>query len=110
MKKRGSIVVANLEALTCVKESKTAVIDAGKKQSHKSSNDQSSSIEQRIRSTRNHQSNRLLCREKERLVREQVGERRIVTRLLATRVSPSDGGQSGGTGLGTMVTASALQD
>ena len=36
MKKRGSIVVANLEALTCVKESKT-----GKKQSHKSSNDQS---------------------------------------------------------------------
>ena len=43
MKKRGSIVVANLEALTCVKEAKTAVIDAGKKQYHKSSNDQSSS-------------------------------------------------------------------
>ena len=46
VKKRGSIVIANLEALTCVKESKTAVIiDAGKKQSHKSSNDQSSSAE-----------------------------------------------------------------
>ena len=44
VKKRGSIVVANLEALTCVKECKTAVIiDAGKKQPHKSSNDQSSS-------------------------------------------------------------------
>ena len=44
MKKRGSIVAANLEALTCVKETKTVVnIDAGKKQSHKSSNDQSSS-------------------------------------------------------------------
>ena len=43
MKKRGSIVIANLEALTCVKESKTVVIDTGKKQSHKSSNDQSSS-------------------------------------------------------------------
>ena len=43
VKKRSSIVVANLEALTCVKESKTAVIDARKKQSHKSSNDQSSS-------------------------------------------------------------------
>ena len=68
MKKRGSIVIANLEALTCVKESKTAIIDAGKKQSHKSSNDQSSSAEQRTRLSRNHQSNRLLRREKERLV------------------------------------------
>ena len=110
MKKRGSIVVADLEALTCAKEAKTAVIDAGKKQSHKSSIDQSSSDVQRTRSTRSHQSNRLLRREKERLVREQVRERRIVTRLLATRVSPSDGGQSGGTGLGTTVTTSALQD
>ena len=44
------------------------------------------------------------------MVREQVRERRIVTHLLATRVSPSDGGQSGGTGLGTTVTTSALQD
>ena len=43
VKKRGSIVVANLEALTCVKESNTAVIDARKKQPHKSSNDESSS-------------------------------------------------------------------
>ena len=92
VKKRGSIVIANLEALTCVKESKTAVIDAGKKQSHKSSNDQSSSDIQRTRSSRHHQSNRLLRREKERLVREQVRERCIVRRLLATRVSPSDGG------------------
>ena len=108
VKKRGSIVVANLEALTCVRESKTAVIDAGKKQYHKSSNDQSSSAEQRTRSSRSHQSNRLLRREKERLVREQVRERRIVTRLLAIRVSPSDGGQSGGTGLGTTVTTNAL--
>ena len=33
-----------------------------------------------------------------------------MTRLLATRVTPSDGGQSGGIGLGTMVTTSALQD
>ena len=33
-----------------------------------------------------------------------------MTRLLATRVSPSDGGQSGDTGLGTMVTTNALQD
>ena len=33
-----------------------------------------------------------------------------MARLLATRVSPSDGGQSGGTGLGTTVTTSALQD
>ena len=33
-----------------------------------------------------------------------------MTRLLATRVSSSDGGQSGGTGLGTKVTTSALQD
>ena len=57
VKKRGSIVVADLEALTCVKESKTVVIDAGKKQSHKSSNDQSSSDVQRTRSSRNHQSN-----------------------------------------------------
>ena len=64
MKKRGSIVVANLEALTCMKESKTEVIDAGKKRSHKSSNDQSSSAEQRTQSTHHHQSNRLLCREK----------------------------------------------
>ena len=110
VKKRGSIVIADLEALTCVKESKTAVIDAGKKQSHKSSIDQSSSDVQRTRSTRSHQSNRLLRREKERLVREQVRERRIVARLLATRVSPSDGGQSGGTGLRTTVTTSALQD
>ena len=46
VKKRGSIVVANLEALTCVKKMKIAVIDAGKKQSRKSSNDQSSSAEQ----------------------------------------------------------------
>ena len=110
VKKRGSIVVANLEALTCVKESKTAIIDARKKQSHKSSNDQSSSVEQRTRSTRHHQSNRLLRQEKERLVREQVRERCIVTHLLATRVSPSDGGQSGGTGLGTTVTTNALQN
>ena len=43
VKKRGSIVVADLEALTCVKESKTAAVDAGKKQYRKSSNDQSSS-------------------------------------------------------------------
>ena len=110
VKKRGSIVVANLEALTCEKESKTAVIDVGKKQSHKSSTDQSSSNAQRTRSTRSHQSNRLLRREKERMVREQVRERHIVARLLATRVSPSVGGQSGGTGLGTTVTTSALQD
>ena len=110
VKKRGSIVVADLEALTCAKEVKTAVIDAGKKQYRKSSNDQSSSDIQRTRSTRSHQSNRLLRREKERMVREQVRERRIVARLLATRVSPSDGGQSGGTGLRTTVTTSALQD
>ena len=82
VKKKGSIVIANLEALTCVKEMKTAVIDAGKKQYRKSSNDQSSSAEQRTRSSRHHQSNRLLCREKERMVREQVRERRIVARLL----------------------------
>ena len=68
MKKRGSIVVANLEALTCMKESKIAVIDAGKKQSHESSNDQSSSAEQRTQSSRHHQNNRLLRWEKERLV------------------------------------------
>ena len=110
VKKRGSIVVADLEALTCMKESRTAVIDAGTKQSHKSSNDQSSFSEQRTQSTRHHQSNCLLRREKERLVREQVRERRIVTRLLATRVSPSDRGQSGSTGLGTTVTTSTLQD
>ena len=110
MKKRGSIVIADLEALTCVKELKTAVIDTGKKQYHKSSIDQSSSDVQRTRSTRSHQSNQLLRREKERMVREQVRERRIVARLLATRVSPSDGGWSGGTGLGTTVTTSALQD
>ena len=60
VKKRGSIVVANLEALTCVKESKTAVIDAGKKQSRKSSDDQSSSAVQQTRLSRHHQSNRLL--------------------------------------------------
>ena len=70
VKKRGSIVIADLEGLTCMKESKTTVIDAGKKQSHKSSNDQSSSNVQQTRSSRNHQSNRLLRREKERLVRE----------------------------------------
>ena len=70
VKKKGSIVVADLEALTCVKETKTAAIDAGKKQYRKSSNDQSSSDTQRTRSTRSHQSNRLLRREKERLVRE----------------------------------------
>ena len=29
VKKRGSIVIASLEALTCVKESKTVAIDAG---------------------------------------------------------------------------------
>ena len=110
VKKRGSIVIAELEALTCVKEPKTAVIDAGKKQSHKSSNDQSMSVEQQTRSSRHHQSNRLSRQEKERMVREQVRERRIVARLLATCVSPSDGGQSGGTGLGTTVTTSALQD
>ena len=110
VKKRGSIVVANLEALTCVKETKTAVIDAGKKQYRKSSNDQGSSDIQRTRSTHSHQSNRLLRREKERMVREQVRERRIVARLLATRVSPSDGGRSGGTGLRKTVTTSALQD
>ena len=44
------------------------------------------------------------------MVGEQVGERRIVARSLATRVSPSDGGQSGGTGLRTAVITSALQD
>ena len=110
MKKRGSVVVANLEALTCMKESKTTVIDAGKKQSHKLSNDQSSSDIQRTRSPCHHQSNRLLRREKECLVREQARERRIVMHLLATRVSPSDRAQSGGTGLGTTVTTSALQD
>ena len=93
-----------------MKELKTAVSDAGKKQSHKSSNDQSSFDVQRTRSSCHHQSNRLLCREKERLVREQVRERRIVMRLLPARVSPSDGGQSGGTRLGTTVTTSALQN
>ena len=65
MRKRGSVVIANFEALTCVKESKTAVIDAGKKQYCKSSTDQSSSETQRTRSTCSHQSNRLLRREKE---------------------------------------------
>ena len=43
VRKRGSIVVASMEALTCKKEQKTAVnVDAGQKQPHKSSIDQSS--------------------------------------------------------------------
>ena len=39
MRKRGSIVVASMEALTCEKETTTAAnVDAGQKQPHKSSN------------------------------------------------------------------------
>ena len=111
VRKKGSVIIADLEVLTCVKDTKIVVIvDAGKKQYHKSSNDQSSSAVQQTRTTRHHQSNRLLCREKERLMGEQVRERCIMMRLLANRVSPSDGGQSGGTGLGTTVTSNALQD
>ena len=109
VKKRGSVVIADVEALTCVKDTYTVatVAGAGTSKYRKTSEDQSLQ-EQQTRSPRSHQSNRLLRREKERLIREKVRERRLVTRLLATRVSPSVGGESGGTGMRKTVTTSEL--
>ena len=83
----GSVIVCNLAALTHVKDcvgarsSRTALdCDSQGQRSQKSC----------------HQSNRLLRREKERMVRDSVREQRQVVRLLAAAVSPSCGGTQQG--------------
>ena len=88
VEKRGPILVCNLVALTRANGQRGAgnsrVTNDGDRQQEPSP-------------TSRHQSNRLLRREHERLMRDRVREQRQVERLLAAVVSPSSGGTQPGT-------------
>ena len=100
----GSVLVIKSEALTQVfgqgnKNETTAVSP------HVGVNDDRNQRGRAPGSTRVHQSNRLLRREKERMTRARVREQRLVAHLLASQVNPS----LDGTDLGTTATTKCLQ-
>ena len=98
VRRQGSVVTVDLEALTREKERKTSAnaTVAGMSMHPRSG---------RPRATRVYLRNRLLRRDRERNTRDRVRERQYMTRLLETLVSPS----SGGTGLCEGVTTNDLQ-
>ena len=99
MRRQGSIVTVDLEALTRERRSLLSTDTTVARMSmHPPSG--------RPRATRAYLRNRLLWRERERRARERVRERRYVTSLLETLVSPMSGGTESCTG----VTSSGSQD
>ena len=99
MRRQGSIVTVDLEALTRVKERKTSAdaTVAGMSMHPPSGGPWAARV---------YLCNRLLRRDRERKARDRVREQQLVTNLLETLVSPP----SGSTGLCTGVTTSRLQD
>ena len=99
VRRQGSIVTIDLEALTCKRRSLLfANTTAAAMSMHPLSG--------RPRATRVYLRNRLLRRERERRTRDCVRERRYVTQLLETLVSPTSGGTESCEG----VTTSRLRD
>ena len=99
VRRQGSVVTVDLEALTRAKERKTSAdATAAGMSMHPPSG--------RPRAARVYLRNRLLRRDRERKTRDRVRERQFVTGLLETLVSPT----SGGTESCTRVTTSRLQD
>ena len=93
LRKQGSVVIVSLEALTQRKEQTPAgVTVAGICQHPPSAGPKAQRVYLR---------NRLLRRENERKTRESVRERRYVTRLLETLVSPTCGGTESCEGITT---------
>ena len=99
VRRQGSVVTVDLEALTREKERKTSAnATVAGMSMHPPSG--------RPRATRVYLCNRLLRRDRERKTRDRVRERQFVTSLLETLVSPTSGGTESCTG----VTTSRLQD
>ena len=98
VRRQGSVMTVDLEALTCRKERKTFVdaTMAGMSMHPPSG---------RPRAARVYLHNRLLWRDRERKTRDRIREWQFVTGLLHTLVSPT----SGGTESCTRVTTSRLQ-
>ena len=96
VRRQGSVMTVDLEALTRVKERKTS-IDAtvAGMSMHPPSG--------RPKAARVYLHNRLLRRDRDRKTRERVRERQYVTSLLETLVSPSSGGTESCKGVTTSV-------
>ena len=84
VRRQGSVVMIDLEALTRVKEQTPAGVTEAKMSMHQPSAGP--------KAPRVYLRNRLLRRERERRTRDSVRERQLVTRLLETLVSPTSGG------------------
>ena len=97
VRRQGSIVMVDLEALTQKKESLSADTTVAGMSMHPPSG--------RAKAPRVYLRNRLLHRDRERKTRASVRERQMVTQFLETLVSPSRGGTESGKG----VTTSKLQ-
>ena len=97
MRRQGSVVMVSLEALTHEKDERSVDPTVVGMSMHPPSG--------RAKAPRVYLRNRLLRRDRERKTRERVRERRYVTQLLETLVSPSSGGTESCKG----VTTSALQ-
>ena len=98
VRRQGSVVMVNVEALAQSKEEKTSADAAMARISANPPSGKSGK-------TRVYLRNRLLRRDKERETRACIRERRFVTSLLETLVSPMSGGTKSCRG----VTPSALQ-
>ena len=99
VRRQGSVVTIDLEALTHKRRSLLSVdTTAAGMSMHPPSG--------RLRATRVYLQNRLLRRERERRTRDRVRERRYVTQLLETLLSPTSGSTESCEG----VTTSRLQD
>ena len=84
VRRQGSVVTIDLEALTQAKEQTPAGVTEAKMSMHQPSAGP--------KAPRVYLRNRLLRRERERRTRDSVRERQLVTRLLETLVSPTSGG------------------
>ena len=84
VRKQGSVVTIDLEALTQAKEQTPVGVTEAKMSMHLPSAGP--------KAPRVYLRNRLLRRDRERRTRDSVRERQIVTRLLETLVSPTSGG------------------
>ena len=97
MRRQGSVMTVSLEALMQSRNDLSADTTEAEMSMHPPSG--------RAKAPRVYLRNRLLRRDKERRTRASVRERRYVTQLLETLVSPSRGGTESGEG----VTTSMLQ-
>ena len=97
VRRQGSVVMIDLEALTQAKEKTPAGVTAARMSMHPPSAGP--------KAPRVYLCNRLLRRDREQRTHECVRERQMVTQLIETLVSPSSGGTESGEG----VTISTLQ-